>query len=287
MIITSSYRGWESAHPHYINLKIHLPFIILYKKEDYMSCKSSILNTLNKEALEELVRESHSLQEVLRKLRLSGRGHSHYTIKNRLIKENIDYKKLFKKRKKLEPQIFESTLIIRDTPTCSSRLKKNLIKYGYLKEICYECGLGPLWNDKKLVLQLDHINGNSCDDRIENLRLLCPNCHTQTDTYVGKGIKKESYYKRPRILCKSCGKEIFKNKNSLCLRCFNKKDKPKKFSISKEDLKKLVNELPTTKIAEKFGVSDTAIRKRCKKLGLLKISQGIGYWAKKYANVAK
>ena len=43
-----------------------------------------------------------------------------------------------------------------------------------------------IWNDKKLSLQLDHINGDNSDNRLENLRFLCPNCHTQTETYCSK-----------------------------------------------------------------------------------------------------
>lgn len=54
---------------------------------------------------------------------------------------------------------------------------------GLLKEECVLCGQNNIWNGKKLVLQLDHKNGNNKDNRIENLRILCPNCHTQTETY--------------------------------------------------------------------------------------------------------
>ncbi len=55
-------------------------------------------------------------------------------------------------------------------------------------EVCSECGIGNEWNDKPLRLQLDHIDGNSDNNLIENLRLLCPNCHTQTSTYGSKGF---------------------------------------------------------------------------------------------------
>lgn len=57
--------------------------------------------------------------------------------------------------------------------------------------ICATCGLKPEWNGADLVLQLDHINGDCCDDRRSNLRWLCPNCHSQTDTYTGRNRRRE------------------------------------------------------------------------------------------------
>lgn len=63
-----------------------------------------------------------------------------------------------------------------------------LIDDGHLTEECADCGIGPEWNGKPLTLQLDHINGDSRDHRVENLQLLCPNCHTQTDTFAGRNL---------------------------------------------------------------------------------------------------
>ena len=65
------------------------------------------------------------------------------------------------------------------------KLKQRLIKEDILKNKCSECGLSE-WNNKPLSLQLDHIDGDSSNHVLKNLRLLCPNCHSQTDTYCGK-----------------------------------------------------------------------------------------------------
>lgn len=60
---------------------------------------------------------------------------------------------------------------------------KRLLDHGYKKYECECCGVSE-WNGKPLKLQIHHINGDHCDNRIENLQILCPNCHTQTDTYA-------------------------------------------------------------------------------------------------------
>jgi hypothetical protein len=71
----------------------------------------------------------------------------------------------------------------------------------YLREVrgnqCEVCGVGE-WQGKDLVLILDHINGNPCDHKVDNLRLLCPNCDSQTDTYKGKNKGNGRHYRRVR-----------------------------------------------------------------------------------------
>lgn len=64
----------------------------------------------------------------------------------------------------------------------NGRLKRD----NYIPYRCAICGNKGFWNDKPLALQVDHINGIPNDNRLENLRWLCPNCHSQTDTYAGK-----------------------------------------------------------------------------------------------------
>lgn len=68
----------------------------------------------------------------------------------------------------------------------SAHLKKRLVVEGILEDICASCGQLPFWNGAKLVLQLDHIDGNHSNNILSNLRILCPNCHTQTATWGTK-----------------------------------------------------------------------------------------------------
>lgn len=83
----------------------------------------------------------------------------------------------------------EEILVKNSSYANTVRLKRRLIKEGLLEYRCAICGNEGIWNNKKLVLQLDHIDGDHSNNSIENLRFLCPNCHSQTDTYSGKNAK--------------------------------------------------------------------------------------------------
>jgi len=71
----------------------------------------------------------------------------------------------------------------------SYNLKNRLIAEGYKKPKCEKCGQGEEWFEEVLVLELDHINGNNKDNRLKNLQILCPNCHSQTPTFRGRNHK--------------------------------------------------------------------------------------------------
>lgn len=148
-----------------------------------------------KELLQQLVNTSESLSEVLRKQGKAISGAALKVLKNTLEAYNIDYgnldfthtqRKVFSLNEKLQ----------KGTNPTPQKLKQQLINEGLKEDKCEICGQLPEWNGQPLVLQLDHINGDHYDNRIENLRIVCPNCHTQTDTFGTKKIKetKEEMY---------------------------------------------------------------------------------------------
>jgi hypothetical protein len=69
------------------------------------------------------------------------------------------------------------------------KLKNRLISEGYKENKCEECGLNGEWNGKPLDMELDHIDGDRTNHLLKNLKIVCPNCHAQTDTYRGKNKK--------------------------------------------------------------------------------------------------
>ena len=70
------------------------------------------------------------------------------------------------------------------------------VKEKILEEKCSICNINNIWNNKKLVLQLDHINGNNKDNRLENLRMLCPNGHSQRETFAGRNKYIKNIFKK-------------------------------------------------------------------------------------------
>jgi predicted RNA-binding Zn-ribbon protein involved in translation (DUF1610 family) len=83
-------------------------------------------------------------------------------------------------------------MFIENCTIARHHVKRRLIEEKLIPYECDECGLTDEWNGKQIVLQLEHKNGISNDNRLENLSFLCPNCHSQTKTYAAKNRKNPS-----------------------------------------------------------------------------------------------
>jgi len=146
------------------------------------------------EKLKDIIKESTSIRQVLIKLNIKACGGNYATIKNKVKQYSIDISHFLGKPQKgitkIRPPIHSLSEILCENNTYqSNKLKERLIKAGILKNKCYICGLTE-WRGESLTMQLHHINGISTDHRLENLRLDCPNCHSQTTNYRGKNKKK-------------------------------------------------------------------------------------------------
>ena len=140
----------------------------------------------------EAVKTSNSIREALIKLNLKA-AVGNYQCFHKRIKElnlSIDHfidPKEWNKGKKFSPKKSLEEYL-NGAPIQSHKLKLRLISEGIKVLQCECCGITE-WREKPTPLELDHINGINYDNRLENLRLLCPNCHAQTDTYRGKNKK--------------------------------------------------------------------------------------------------
>lgn len=80
---------------------------------------------------------------------------------------------------------WQELLVVRQSRLHTETLRRAMLESG-VPWVCTKCGQGGVWDNKPLVLEIDHINGCNIDCRPENLRFLCPNCHSQTPTFRSK-----------------------------------------------------------------------------------------------------
>lgn len=213
-------------------------------------------NKYPKELVEKYVKESKTILEVCRKLGWKSKGGNYRTFYKYVHEYGLDISHFVghrtnlggvltaKIKTKSDKYLTENSFKI--TPV---KLLKKLISDGK-KELKCECCGNTEWNGKPIPLEMHHINGNHFDNRIENLMVLCPNCHAQTDNYRGRNVKKE----KTRYYCKICGKELCqKNKNDMCIKCYREYAREALSKCpSKEELENLYNQMKTCYAVSKY-----------------------------------
>lgn len=146
--------------------------------------------------LKKVVSSSVSKRQVLNKLGLKEAGGNYEQITRYITELKLDTSHFLGKgsnkgRVLNRKYIYDTKdILVRNSTFQSFKLKKRLFKENLKKEKCELCGWAKLSIDGRIPLELDHINGDHHDNRIENLRVLCPNCHSLQPTHRGKNKKK-------------------------------------------------------------------------------------------------
>lgn len=207
--------------------------------------------------IKEIVPQCVNLTEVLERLNIPRQGNNSSTLKKILNENQIDYSHFTGRARKYTRK---KTASIQDylnnkIKITSAKLKEKLIAEGLKENRCEICGISE-WQGKPITCQLHHKDGNNQNNCLENLQILCPNCHSQTENYCGQANKnKKAYY------CRDCGKEISKG-SVYCTTCSHKHNRKVQERPSREQLLLDFKELKSfIQIGMKYGVSDSAIRK--------------------------
>jgi len=164
-------------------LPICLPFVIINTMKQ---------RSWTAEELKNAVKNSFSYRQVLSKLGLREAGGNYEQIKKYIAEYNLD-KRHFKGRGWNlglrgigKPLISLDEILVKNNNFQSFKLKKRLFAAGLKSQCCEKCGWAEKTSSGYLPLELDHINGDRHDNRLENLRILCPNCHSLTPTHRGR-----------------------------------------------------------------------------------------------------
>ena len=225
----------------------------------------SLLSSYTDDEFKQIVKISSSYSDLLKKLGYNAKSGDLVKMVSKRVQElNCDTSHFNLKKSIVRT---EENIFIENSTAEQSTLRKWYKKGNYTEYKCAICGQEPFWNGKELTLILDHINGKNKDDRLENLRWVCPNCNQQLDTTGSKNPNRK--YHAKKYYCIDCGKEVSK-KSERCMECSAKaRTIPKEqMLISREELKKLIRTTSFTQIGKQYGVSDNAIRKWCDKYNL-------------------
>ena len=218
-----------------------------------------------KENFEPLIKRSKNITDAVCNLGSTAAGGNHATVKKYIKKYGIDTshfalwdEERIQNMYKKDAVPLEDVLVENSTYS-RTHLKARLYKEGFKKRECELCGQGEEWHGRHMSLILDHKNGVNNDNRLENLRIVCPNCNATLDTHGGRNNKKE----QRKYTCPDCDGPMGAT-STWCNVCAKKHYKASKRKFDRPPYEVLVadvNKLNYNGTAKKYGTSNTTIHK--------------------------
>jgi hypothetical protein len=222
--------------------------------------------------LRDAVGRASCWSDALRALGYEPKGHNYRTLKRYIAQWGISTEHfdphVGRRRASRARQIPLEDILVENSTYARGKLKRRLLAVGLKQPVCELCGQGETWQGQRMSLVLDHINGVPTDNRLSNLRMVCPNCAATLDTHCGRKVPKER-------VCPSCA-QVFVPRNLLhrycSLDCWGVVASARRKGVphperrkvprpSYEQLLEDVGSMSFVAIGRKFGVSDNAVRK--------------------------
>jgi HNH endonuclease len=227
----------------------------------------------SEDAARAAIAASHSYAETLRRLEMCPSGGAHVVLRKwaelwGISTSHFDPYAASRGRNTRVVRLPLEQILVEGSTYCRGKLKPRLYEEGLKERRCELCGQDELWRGRRMSLILDHINGVRDDNRIENLRIVCPNCAATLDTHCNRGGGLE-----PRR-CRRCDAEFrpkYSSQRYCSAECGRRHDRsylrvarPASRKVQRPTLEQLQADLATMSylaVGRKYGVSDNAVRK--------------------------
>jgi predicted RNA-binding Zn-ribbon protein involved in translation (DUF1610 family) len=218
------------------------------------------------------VENSPSYAEALRRLGLRAAGGNHRSLKKLIAFYNVSTDHFdpnwVLRGSRTRKTIPLHEILVENSHYHRGNLKRRLYDAGLKQHQCELCGQGEIWRGRAMALILDHVNGVPTDNRLENLRIVCPNCAATFDTHCGRKNRLEV---EPRA-CAHCGADFFPKypRQRYCSHLCGvhskgpRKPQPERRKVIRPPYEQLIAEIRATSyvaVGRKYGVSNTAVRK--------------------------